>query len=189
LENLDIVNVDRVTTIDTSDSVKSKKGDDDVESKNSKGSSKDTRKSKKSTASSGMIPLTIGRARASKSGVTETPTTTITTKTTTRGPALSRDSSHGTSDGDDNSTGMNTPSKKKVPEPTTIPAAQKTAGAPPGASMAAILKREAEQQEKERQAKVRILADFLLLQSLCFFPDFRTSVPDISSCYNKYYSQ
>mmetsp|Transcript_8901 Transcript_8901/g.22456 ORF Transcript_8901/g.22456 Transcript_8901/m.22456 type:complete len:675 (+) Transcript_8901:105-2129(+) len=147
LENLDVVNVDRVTTIDGSDAGKGKKGgDDDVESKTSKGSSKDTKKSKKSTATSGMIPLTIGRARASKGGATDTPTMPMPmTKSSTR---LSRDSSHGTMDGDDSSTGKNTPSKTKkvLPEPTTIPAAQ-------GASMAAILKREAEQQEKERQAK------------------------------------
>ena len=143
LDDLQVVNVDRVTNVN--EGKKSK--DADEVSKSSKGS-KDTKKSKKASTSS-MIPLTIGRARASKAG-----------KTDKGGSSHHRDSStasSGASD-DDNSTGRNTPKKgarETLPTPTTIPASK--VAAPAGTSMAAILKRETEQQEKERQAKVSTL--------------------------------
>jgi hypothetical protein len=60
LDDLDVVNVDRVTQA----SVSSKKKDDDASSATS--GSKKEKNSKKSSAASGMIPLTIGRAKVSK---------------------------------------------------------------------------------------------------------------------------
>lgn len=123
LEEIGVVNVDRVTNVDTKPSKKSK--DDDNASSSTKGS-KD-KKSKKSSVSS-VIPLTIGRARKSS------------------GKASKEDKDE-----------ESTPSKRTQssgslgPTPTTIPAARPAAPAQGGASMAAILKRETEQQEKERQ--------------------------------------
>jgi len=60
LDDLDVVNVDRITQA----SVSSKKKDDDASSATS--GSKKEKNSKKSSAASGMIPLTIGRAKVSK---------------------------------------------------------------------------------------------------------------------------
>jgi CCR4-NOT transcription complex subunit 3 len=166
LDELDVVNVDRVTNIGVIPP--KQKGESDTLSASTKDSGE--KKNKKAGLSS-VIPLTIGRARASS------------------GPAVPEKSgSSGSKSGrDDSSTGSN---GKEYPnsfnEPTTIPAAVSsttkttpskapraasvgasvpavvppTRAAPPavapgGASMAAILKRETEQQEKERQ-KVRI---------------------------------
>lgn len=127
LDELDVVNVDRVTQAAAPPSVK-KKEDSDNQSNSTKGSTGD-KKSKKSVSS--VIPLTIGRARV--------------TSGSSKGKSKK--------EGDDES--EKTP-KKREPTPTTIPAARPAPPAPPagGASMAAILKRETEQQEKERQ-KVR----------------------------------
>ena len=123
LEEIGVVNVDRVTNVDTKPSKKSK--DDDNASSSTKGS-KD-KKSKKSSISS-VIPLTIGRARKSsgKAGKDEKDEESTPSKRTQSGGSLG-------------------------PTPTTIPAARPAAPAQGGASMAAILKRETEQQEKERQ--------------------------------------
>jgi CCR4-NOT transcription complex subunit 3 len=153
LDDLQVVNVDRVTNISGAASISSKKTDQDDVSKSSKGS-KDNKKSKKAGAST-MIPLTIGRARVSKSGKE-------------KGTEHYRESSFGTAgtnSDDEQSTGRSTPSKQKLestastptlPTPTTIPAIG-------GASMAAILKRETEQQEKERQQKVRCPMSLVIL--------------------------
>jgi CCR4-NOT transcription complex subunit 3 len=134
LEDLDVVNVDRVTV---APAVKPKVEDD----LNSKSSSKSSdKKGSKKNALATVIPLTIGRARASSGGKEEPPTVAVKAATTpSKGP---RSLSTG-------SVGSNGPTG---PTPTTIPAAR-AAPAPPaaGASMAAILKRETEQQEKERQ--------------------------------------
>ena len=121
LEEIGVVNVDRVTNVDTKPTKKSK--DDDNGSSSSSKGSKEKKSSKKSSVSS-VIPLTIGRARKS---------------------SKSKDKE----DKDEEST----PSKRSSsngPTPTTIPAAR-PAAPQGGASMAAILKRETEQQEKERQ--------------------------------------
>jgi len=129
LDELDVVNVDHVTQAVSS----SKKSSDDAASSSSKGS-KDKRSSKKSSLSS-VIPLTIGRARASSSKKDEEKATPS---------KVSRANSNASS----NSSG---PGTKATPVPTA-PTPPAHAG---GASMAAILKRETEQQEKERQ-KVRL---------------------------------
>lgn len=128
LDEIGVVNVDRVTNVDTKPAKKSK--DDDNASSSTKGS-KEKKSSKKSSVSS-VIPLTIGRARknTSKSSKDEKEEESTPSKRST-----SNSSSLG-------------------PTPTTIPAARPPAPAQGGASMAAILKRETEQQEKERQ-KVR----------------------------------
>jgi CCR4-NOT transcription complex subunit 3 len=118
LEELDVVNVDRVTL--ATEPVVKKKEDADNTSQSTKGSLGD-KKSKKAVSS--VIPMTIGRARAS-SGSKKTKAEEEAEKTP----------------------------KKREPTPTTIPAARPAPpAAAAGASMAAILKRETEQQEKERQ--------------------------------------
>lgn len=127
LEEIGVVNVDRVTNIDTKPSKKGK--DDDAASASTKGS-KDKKNSKKNALSS-VIPLTIGRARKSsgKGGKEDEKEELTPTKRVSSGGSVG-------------------------PTPTTIPAvAAARPAAPPagGASMAAILKRETEQQEKERQ--------------------------------------
>lgn len=135
LDDLAVVNVNRIDEVD-----KPKKGVDDEShvSSGSKGS-KDKKSSSKKAASS-IIPMTIGRARATSGSSKETEAL--------KTPTKSSRSSSGTS-GSGPALG---------PTPTTIPAARPAATG--GASMAAILKRETEQQEKERQ-KVGII------QSLC----------------------
>ena len=130
LEDLAVVNVDRVTQVESA----KKESSDNVSNSGSKGSGKEKKKSK--NASTSVIPLTIGRARTSSKG------------------SKGKESSGGDSDHE------RTPIKaapRTGPTPTTIPAARPVAATPapaPGTSMAAILKRETEQQEKERQ-KVR----------------------------------
>ena len=139
LDDLDVVNVDRITPAAPAP-VKPNVEDDLASKSSSKGS--DMKNSKKSVLAT-VIPLTIGRARASSGGKEELPTVAVKAATTpSKGP---RSLSAG-------STGSNGPT------PTTIPAARTAPAPPPGASMAAILKRETEQQEKERQKVSRDLS-------------------------------
>lgn len=133
LDGLDVVNVDRVTQV----AVPTKKvTNDDAASSSSKGS-KENKKAKKSSLSS-VIPLTIGRARASSSGKD---------KDTAKEVEKSTPSKIG------RATATASTSTSSAP---AVPTARAPA-APPhsGASMAAILKRETEQQEKERQKLLR----------------------------------
>lgn len=128
LDDLDVVNVDRVTQ-----PLPPTKKDDATET-SSKGS-RDLKNGKKA-ASSTVIPLTIGRARskAEKKADTEredNEAKLLAAATPVKKPAASPQPA---------------PAPPVVVPPPTVPA---------GASMAAILKRETEQQEKERQ-KVRI---------------------------------
>lgn len=128
LDDMDVVNVDRVTQAGTATKSTSK-SDDATADSNTIDSSK---KSKKSTASATMIPLTIGRAKK-------------------------KESKKSSSDmDDDKSMDSSSPTKKSAPPAITSPAAP-PARAPPavstsGTSMAAMLKRETEQQEKAKQA-------------------------------------
>ena len=133
LDELDVVNVDRVTHV-------SKKADDATSTTSSRGSSKEKRSSKKASSSM-VIPLTIGRARSSKEKAKEEEKATPT--------KIGRASSTASSGSKSDSTPVPAPVKTSTPTPTAAPPQ-------PGTSMAAILKRESEQQEKERQAKVRI---------------------------------
>jgi CCR4-NOT transcription complex subunit 3 len=134
LEDLDVVNVDRVTV---APAVKPKV-EDDLNSKSSSNTSEN--KVSKKNALATVIPLTIGRARASSGGKEEPPAVAVKAATPVKGPRSLSTGSVGSSG----------------PTPTTIPAAR-AAPVPPagGASMAAILKRETEQQEKERQKVCR----------------------------------
>lgn len=131
LDELDVVNVDRVTQAGAATKSASK-SDDATADSNTIDSSK---KSKKSTTSATTTPLTIGRAKK-------------------------KDSKKSSDMDDDKSVDSSSPVKKAPavpiaasPSPTVPPAR-----APPavvsnnGTSMAAILKRETEQQEKVKQA-------------------------------------
>jgi CCR4-NOT transcription complex subunit 3 len=124
LDELDVVNVDRVTQLPSTG--KDKKSTDDTSATSSKSSK---RKGNKSSAASSVIPLTIGRARVTSAGEKEKEVKT---------PAkVTRSATTG--------------SQPTVPTPAARP--PPPAVATGGASMAAILKRESEQQEKERQQK------------------------------------
>eukprot|EP00934_Nitzschia_sp_Nitz4_P004187 Nitzschia sp. Nitz4//scaffold323_size20210//2796//4926//NITZ4_008691-RA/size20210-snap-gene-0.0-mRNA-1//1//CDS//3329547864//4177//frame0 len=121
LDDLDVVNVDRVTQAKPEPK---KKEDDDNKSSSTRGSGGD-RKSKKSVST--VIPLTIGRARASSGGRSK-----------------KRDDDDG-----DKTPKKREPTPTTIPA-ATVPAARPAPPAPAGTSMAAILKRETEQQERER---------------------------------------
>jgi CCR4-NOT transcription complex subunit 3 len=164
LEELDVINVDRLSV---SASTGGKKMDD-ATSTSSRGS-KDVKSGKKSTTAS-VIPLTIGRARTksdTKSGKEEESEKLSTT------PAKPVRSSSTAS-----SSGPNTT--------RTIPAAAAPPPVPAGASMAAILKRETEQQEKERLAKVSPILKMLctclkdLHDLICIFHPLASSATTAS---------
>jgi CCR4-NOT transcription complex subunit 3 len=164
LEELDVVVVDRVTQAPPP--VKKNSMGDDAASSSSKGSKGD-KKNKKSALAS-VIPMTIGRARVSSTGAEkkekEEPAKVATPS------KIGRASS--------------TPSAPSSAASTPVAAAAAPAvrtSAPPahtgGTSMAAILKRETEQQEKERQkvglwigtVQLRFIAfgKFFCLQIIC----------------------
>lgn len=134
LEDMDVVNVDRVTHV--AQPVK-KSNNDDAASSSSKGS-KDKKATKKSALAS-VIPMTIGRARVSSTSKEKEKEKEKEEKSTPS--KLGRASSTASQ--------SSAPSTPAAPAPAAVPATRATA--PPGASMAAILKRETEQQEKERQ--------------------------------------
>ena len=151
LDDLQVHTVDRVTQVADKDS-KKKDPYSDLATTSSKGSEKGSKKSKKASASS-MIPLTIGRARKGKKA------TRVSSSTSSKASGKSTNSD--TDGNDDDSAHGNTPTKARqranllgVPTPTTIPAATT---ASTSTSMAAILKRETEQQEKERAQKVSLV--------------------------------
>jgi len=137
LDEMDIVNVDRVTQTPTV----SKLSKSDDTSTNSGSLSEKKSKLKKTSSSTGVIPLTIGRARATNSGAKskddfkESATPTKKTVSTTGPLALG-------------------------PAPTSRPSPPVAVNS--GASMAAILKRESEQQEKERQKQLAMQQQRLL---------------------------
>lgn len=136
LEDLDVVNVDRVTQAGST--AKSSKKDDESATTST---SKDSRKSKKSTSNSTMIPLTIGRARVKKE-------------------KKKKKDKDNDGDDDEKSHDSSTPTKKAAPtltapSPAAPPARAQAPPANGGTSMAAILKRESEQ-EKERQKQAAL---------------------------------
>lgn len=130
LEDIGVVNVDRVTQVTSTKSCSSSKNDD---ASSSTSSIKD-KKSKKKSSSSSVIPLTIGRAR-SKKEIKED----------------EKESNTPTKKASSNSTSALGPSPAT---PTARPPPPVNANG--GASMAAILKREGEQQEKERQKQAAL---------------------------------
>ena len=129
LEDIGVVNVDRVTQVTSSKSSSSKNDD-----ASSAASSTKEKKSKKKSNSNSVIPLTIGRARSKKEDKDHDKDSNTPTK---------KSSSNNTS--------------ALGPSPAT-PAARPPppVNANGGASMAAILKREGEQQEKERQKQAAL---------------------------------
>ena len=148
LDTLQVVNVDRVTQASAEKEKSKKEPYSDLASSSSKGSEKGSKKSKKASASS-MIPLTIGRARKGKKSARATSSSSKSSRAT-----ASDSPNDASNSGDDDSSNGNTPTKVRrgmvgVPTPTTIPATSTGTS-----SMAAILKRETEQQEKERAQKV-----------------------------------
>lgn len=130
LEDIGVVNVDRVTQAQTTKSVSSK--NDDASSSTS--TSKD-KKSKKKAGTNSVIPLTIGRARTKKEDKDNDKDTSTPTK---KAPATNTTPALGPS-----------PAAPATRPPTVV-------NANGGASMAAILKREGEQQEKERQKQAAL---------------------------------
>lgn len=128
LDDLDVVNVDRVTQASSTSKA------DDARSESS--GSKKEKNSKKLAASSGMIPLTIGRARVKSLAKEEkglssneaTPTKTSRSNSTTSGP---------------------------TPVVAPTPKAPAATG---GASMAAVLKRESEERQKAQLAAAQAQA-------------------------------
>ena len=129
LEELDVVNVDRVTQSSTS-----KKEKEETQSITSRGS-KDKKSSKKSALSS-VIPLTIGRARTSSKADKKEKEKEKEESTPVK-PKLASSQSNGS-----------------IPSTRTPAAPVPTPAHTGGVSMAAILN---EQQEKEKQAKVSCL--------------------------------
>jgi len=143
LDEMDVVNVDRVTQ---APSVTSKKSMDGDASSSVGSTKKDSKKSsKKSSTASSMIPLTIGRARnsAAKAAKEITKDSAINPAETMQSPAKRSTSSGGNSVSSGSSLG---PTARAPPPPNHSS----------GASMAAVLKREGEQQEKERQKQVAL---------------------------------
>eukprot|EP00591_Stephanopyxis_turris_P001934 CAMPEP_0195522614 /NCGR_PEP_ID=MMETSP0794_2-20130614/20939_1 /TAXON_ID=515487 /ORGANISM="Stephanopyxis turris, Strain CCMP 815" /LENGTH=700 /DNA_ID=CAMNT_0040652411 /DNA_START=27 /DNA_END=2129 /DNA_ORIENTATION=+ len=155
LDELDVVNVDRVTQPVSSKGTKSSgsfKGDDDSSERS--GSRSSSKASKKSSASSGgVIPLTIGRARVSSNDPKEK-TSSNTNTPTKPGRNSSNDSS--VSIGSGGRSGYHSQQLSNTLT-TLAPAPVTNKGPPPsgGASMAAILKRDGEQQEKEKQKQLQ----------------------------------
>lgn len=123
LDELDVVNVDRVTQVPTT----TKKKDDDATSASS--GSKKSKSSKNATAATGMIPLTIGRARVSKADKAAEAAAANATPT-----KIGRSSS--------------TASSSSGPAPVAPTPKAPSAPAAGGASMAAVLKRESEERQK-----------------------------------------
>ena len=140
LDELDVVNVDRVTQVEPP-----RKKDDETSA--SSGSRKSSAKSKNVAAAAGMIPLTIGRARVSSTGKEKDAVASITATPTKVGRSSSNVSNGAAS------------TVSLGPAPTPTP---KAPSAPPGgASMAAVLKRESEERQKaalQAQQQVRVFS-------------------------------
>jgi CCR4-NOT transcription complex subunit 3 len=141
LDDLDIVNVDRVTNVEPA-----KKSNDETASSSSKGS-KNKKVTKASTLAS-VIPMTIGRARTIKENEelqTKEAAVEKEKEEAAKASATPAKVARSASTTSSASTGSNAP-PARVPAATTPSPAHSG-----GTSMAAILKRETEQQEKERQ--------------------------------------
>lgn len=158
LEELDVVNVDRVTHVQpigrSKSSGSSAEANDNSSEAGSKSSKKEKSSKKSSSSSSNTLPLTIGRAR-SNAGLDSTEKDKPSDKTST--PRKGKSSSN-VSDSASVSSGKSQPSNAlspSVPSGVLGPAPSKVTAPPQGASMAAILKREGEQQEKERKAALQ----------------------------------
>ena len=131
LDDMDVVNVDHITQ---AQAAASKKGGDDATSASS--GSKKEKHAKKALASSGMIPLTIGRAKKKSSKDEKGTSSNEATPTKIRS----------------NSSSVSAPGAVVPAVPTPTPKAPPPVAAAPGAtSMAAMLKRESEERLKAQQ--------------------------------------
>lgn len=138
LDDLDIVNVDRVTNPEPAKKM------DDTASTNSKGS-KSKKMSKASTLAS-VIPMTIGRARTIKENEElQSKEADLAKEMEEKAKATPAKVTRSVSTSSSQSTGSGPSAPARTPAATPSPAHSG------GTSMAAILKRETEQQEKERQ--------------------------------------
>eukprot|EP00594_Rhizosolenia_setigera_P013249 CAMPEP_0178963468 /NCGR_PEP_ID=MMETSP0789-20121207/15045_1 /TAXON_ID=3005 /ORGANISM="Rhizosolenia setigera, Strain CCMP 1694" /LENGTH=666 /DNA_ID=CAMNT_0020647949 /DNA_START=21 /DNA_END=2021 /DNA_ORIENTATION=- len=137
LDDLDVVNVDRVTHVTSSGRSKSSAssvGDDSHSETKSSTSKRKESKSKKVKTTS-VIPKSIGRARV--------------TSTASSGDKKDKHSDkHDKNDSSASHSNANTPVKSAPTPAKVIPSASSG-----GASMAAILKRETEQRERQEQAQ------------------------------------
>jgi CCR4-NOT transcription complex subunit 3 len=161
LEDMELINVNNVANASVSGSAK--KPDDATSTSSRDGGKKSTKASLSS-----VIPLTIGRARSKQetekaaAAAAAAAAAVVETKATpTKAPARS---ASGGSQKSDNvllappaAASINKAVAPAALAPTPLALSPQTASQQPGTSMAAILKRESEQQEKERQAKVRLI--------------------------------
>lgn len=174
LDELNVVEVDHVTQIANTSDKGNKKGgkgnNDDMETR-SKGSDKGKAKKSKKAASSGsiMIPLTIGRANKGKAaraaslrkGGDDETSQPGTTNPLLGTPTKAGPGGIGRRSGSGGSSILNGPTPTTIPASSSVPTSVTTHA--PASSMAAILKRETEQQERERQAKVRYVCSYFLI--------------------------
>jgi len=166
LEELQVVNVDHVTQAEIcaeDNKGKGKKGGKagrhkEEDETRAKGSEKGTKKTKKghTASNSSAMPLVIGRARkGGKKEATAATTRSGLIRKGSIGNVYHTDESQ-SGDDDDSFHNNNNSTTTTVLQPGVVlpVATHAPSGTAPGSSMAAILKRETEQQEKERQAKV-----------------------------------
>jgi CCR4-NOT transcription complex subunit 3 len=151
LDELDIVNVDRVTQANTATS---KKKDDDATSASS--GSKVEKNSKKTSAATGMIPLTIGRARSAKADKEKGGPTSSNEATPTK---IGRSNS-----GISATNGAGGAPAPAVVGPTPTPKAPASPPGAGGASMAAVLRRESEERARTAQLLAQQQEQAALLQ-------------------------
>ena len=151
LEELDVVNVDRVTQPlgRTKSSGSSAEANDNISEAGSKNSKKE-KSSKKTSSSSKTLPLTIGRARSNAGSDAKDKSDSTSTPSKSK-PSSNTSDTASVSSGRSASKAMSPPVPSGVLGPTP---SSKVAPPPQGASMAAILKREGEQ-EKERKAALQ----------------------------------
>ena len=158
LDDLHVVNVDRVTHVDSSKRSKSSSssvGDDNDSS--SRSSNHKEKKSSKKSSSSGVIPITIGRARSTVTGSSSESKDGSKNVSNANTPVKNRGSN------DHGRNGNNYHQNQSMSGPSLGPTPAKVPPPPQGASMAAILKREqailkreSEKQENERQQKAAL---------------------------------
>lgn len=148
LDELELVNVDRLSQ----PVAPAKKGGDDTTETSSK-ESKELKNGKKAAAS--VIPMTIGRARskAEKKADQE--------REESEALAAAAAAAAGNGTGPNATMSATTPSKAMQSSPQPPSAPTPVVASPPilqaGASMAAILKRESEQQQEKERQKVRAI--------------------------------
>lgn len=164
LDDLHVVNVDRVTHVDSSKRSKSSSSSVADDNDSSSRSSHKEKKSSKKSSSSGVIPITIGRARLTVSGSSADSKDSSKSMSNANTPVKSRGSN------DHGRNGSNYHQNPSMSVPSLGPTPAKVPPPPQGASMATILKREqaikreSEKQENERQQKAALQVQQQLLR-------------------------